>query len=411
MVIGEEIRGSKSGAFGPLASVLDKNNVVVTPTSTGSVTLNNDQVYTLVLSNNNGVSFVQDESLTIASVKSYNAGTSSSITVNIVKDSGKIVDLKIKSVGSNYESAILLIESPQLPGGSTATATVDVSNGKIYNVDLTLAGSRYTEPPAVTVRGSGTGASGAVIESIIEIDTPAVVMGVSVDQSSATPSITPTRFNFKHPVYLQNNTEYAFAVETDSTDYRLWASRLTDSDTATGISITTQPSLGSVYKSQNTDVWSEDLFEDIKFTLYRAEFDISRTANLYLTNANLSYEKLNSDPIQTYALANTNATSTLFKNNNSIVKVTHRDNGFESSGKSYVFFKSLSNVGGFTSSGLNSSLFTVSNGGLDYYNIVGPNRASANSIGGGDAALVSFNRKYEKAFCSNILFTSTKNIY
>ena len=398
LTIGEEIRGSKSGAYGPLASVLDKNNVIVSATSSGSVTLNNDQVYTLVLSNNNGVSFVQDESLTISSVKTYNAGTSSSVTVNIVKDSGKIVDLKIKSVGSNYESAVLLIESPQLPGGSTAAATVDVSNGKVYNVDLSLPGSRYTEPPAVTVRGSGTGASGAVIESIIEIDTPAVVMGIATDSTGTTASTTPTRFNFKHPVYLQNNTEYAFAVETDSTDYRIWASRLTDNDTATGIAITTQPSLGSVYKSQNTDVWSEDLFEDIKFTLYRAEFDISRTANLYLTNSNLGYEKLLADPIQTYALANTNATSTLFKNNNSIVKVNHRDHGFESSGKSYVFFKSLSNVGGFTSSVLNSSLFKVSNSGLDYYNIVGPNRASANSIGGGDTALAAFNRKYEKLF-------------
>jgi len=398
LTIKEEIKGSKSGAFGPLDSVLDKNNVVVAPTSTGSVTLNNDQVYTLVLSNNNGISFVEDEVLTIASVTKYNAATASSIAVTIVKDSGKIVDLKIKSVGSNYESAVLLIESPQLPGGSTATATVDVSGGKVYNTGISLSGSRYTSPPAVTVRGSGTGASGAVIESIIEIDTPAVVMGIAVDDTVAKPSTTPTRFNFKHPVYLQNNTEYSFAVETDSTDYRVWASKLTDKDAATGVAITTQPSLGSVYKSQNTDSWTEDLFEDIKFTLYRAEFDISRTANLYLTNANLGYEKLSLDPIETYALANTNATSPLFKNNNSIVKVTHRDNGFESSGKSHVFFKALSNVGGFTSSVLNSSLFKISNGGLDFYNIVGPNRASSNSNGGGAAVLASFNRKYEKLF-------------
>jgi hypothetical protein len=398
VTVGEKVRGRSSGAEGPVLKVYDKNNIEVIPSSIGEISLNNEQVYTLVLENHNGISFQQNEVLEVPSVTLFNNRTAQNLNLRITKDSGKVVDLKIKNVGINYQSAILTIESPQLPGGSTATGTVDVSNGRIYNTEISIGGSGYTEPPSVVVRGTGTGFSGAVIESVVEIDTPAVRMGVAVDSAGTTASITPSRFNFDHPVYLQNDTEYALAIETDSTDYELWSSRLTETDVSTGVSVSTQPLLGSVYKSQNTDNWTQDIFEDIKFTLYRAEFDISRKAELLLTNENLGYERLQADPIETYALANTNATSPLFKNNNSIIKIKHRDNGFEGFGKSYVFFKSLSNVGGFSGNTLNTTLFRISNSGIDYYNVVGPTRASANAIGGGTKGLVSYNRKYEKLY-------------
>ena len=44
----------------------------------------------------------------------------------------------------------------------------------------------------------------------------------------------------------------------------------------------------------------------------------------------------------------TNSTSKLFKNNNSIVKVNHRDHGFEDSGDSYVFYRTALETGGVT---------------------------------------------------------------
>ena len=118
-----------------------------------------------------------------------------------------------------------------------------------------------------------------------------------------------------------------------------------ETEIATSTTVTTQPALGSLFKSQNTNAWTEDLFEDLKFKMYRAEFDISRTASLLLTNESLGYEKLDANPIETNAGSNSSATSTLFKNNNLKVKVTHSDNGFDSGGKSHVFFKGSSDVG------------------------------------------------------------------
>ena len=330
--------------------------------------------------------------------------------MTIAKDSGKVSAVKILNPGLNYDSAIISIESPQLPGGSVATARVEVSGGKIYNTEISLTGFGYTEPPSVVVRGVGNGAGGCVIETGIEIDTPAVRMGVAIDSEGLTNSTTPTHFSFDHPVYLQNDTEYALAVETDSIDYELWVSRLGETDIATSTVITTQPSLGSVYRSQNTENWTEDNFEDIKFKMYRAEFDITRTAELVLTNEDLGYELLQKNPFQTSATANTNATSLLFRNNNNIVRVNHRDHGFETLGDSYVFYRTALETGGITSDILNNTLFQISNSGVDTYDITSSISASGNIIGGGDKVYSSYNRKYETLYpqMQYLSFTGTK---
>ena len=89
--------------------------------------------------------------------------------------------------------------------------------------------------------------------------------------------------------------------------------------------MTTQPLLGSVYRAQNTDNWTEDLFEDLKFNLYRAEFDITRPANLKLSNEVLGLENLKLNPIETSGVSDQNATAELFKLNNKYVKVYHKN--------------------------------------------------------------------------------------
>lgn len=395
---GEDFTGVSSAASGPLLKIIDKNGIEIIASSTGQYSLTNEQVYTIVLSNHNGKSFQPNEDLSIPSVTLANATGGTTTKLTIAKDSGKVSDIRIKNPGINYDSALLTIESPQLPGGSGATARIKVFGGKVYNTEISLPGFGYTEPPAVVVKGVGNGASGCEIDTLIEIDTPAVQMGVCTDRIGVTNSTTPTKFNFAYPIYLQNDTEYTLVVETDSVDYEVWASKLGDIDISTSTVITTQPSLGSVYRSQNVDNWTEDIFEDLKFNFYRAEFDITRPAELILTNQRLGYELLSGNPYETNAASNTNATSKLFKNNNTIVKVKHRDCGFETSGKSYVFFRGAAEVAGITADSLNSSLFKISNSGIDVYNITSNTKAAGNAIGGGNSVYASYNRKYETLY-------------
>ncbi|CAF34148.1 Virulence Associated protein [Synechococcus phage S-PM2] len=395
LIQGETIVGDSTNASGPLLKVLDKNGNQVSISEDGEITITNEQVYTLILENHNGISFIPDERLKVPSITSLNNFNNTDIVMRIAKDSGIVSSLRVTNTGDNYDSATITIESPSLPGGSNATGTVLVSNGIIYTANLTLPGRGYTEPPSVVIRGTGIGNGNAVVETEIEITEPAVRMGIAIDSVGSVPSLVATRFNFDYPIYLQNNTEYTLVVETDSQDYEIWASRLGETEIATSTTVTTNPALGSVFKSQNTNSWVEDLFEDIKFTLYRAEFDISKVSRVDLTNKPLGFESMQLNPIETYAFANANATSELFKNNNNIIKVYHKNHGFEDD-NSYVFFKNLESVAGFSQGTLNSTLFKASNTGVDTFNISGIGRAADTVFGGGDSALISANKKYER---------------
>jgi len=396
--VGEFVTGARSLASGPIAKVIDKNNFEVVASSNGEIEITNEQVYTFVLSNHNGSSFFANEDLTLTSVTQFNNANNATVGLKIAKDSGRVASLDVTSLGSGYEGATITIESPQLPGGSNATGSAKVSNGQVYFAEVALGGRGYTEAPSVVIRGSGNGATGAVIESKLILDEPAVRMGIASDDGVSIDSTTPTRFNFDYPVYLQNGVEYALNIECDDTEYEIWSSRLGETDISSGLVVNAQPLLGSVFKSQNTDNWTEDLFEDIKFTLYRAEFDISRTAELQIKNEDLGYEKLESDAFDTYALANSTATSALFKNNSNVVKVYHRDHGFETGGDSKVFFRGVDDFAGYDEIDIESTLYTVSNSGIDSYTIVGPGRAASTGRGGGDTILASYNRKYEKLY-------------
>ena len=52
--------------------------------------------------------------------------------------------------------------------------------------------------------------------------------------------------------------------------------------------ISTQPTLGSLFKSQNASTWTPSQYEDLKFTLYRAVFDISQTGAMAVVNEEMT---------------------------------------------------------------------------------------------------------------------------
>jgi hypothetical protein len=87
-----------------------------------------------------------------------------------------------------------------------------------------------------------------------------------------------TTVTFDAPVFLENGKEYAIVLLSDSTEYQVWISRMGEEDRAvTGPEavkriVSQQPTLGSLFKSQNASTWEPSGFEDLKFTLYKAQF-------------------------------------------------------------------------------------------------------------------------------------------
>ena len=118
----------------------------------------------------------------------------------------------------------------------------------------------------------------------------------------------PTRFVFDSPVYLEGRTEYCVVFLSNSTEYKVAISRMGEvdlrfRDEASGekIRVNTQPTLGSLFKSQNASTWTPSQYEDLTFQLYRAEFVESGEINFFnteLDNGNDHIPILNPDPLE-----------------------------------------------------------------------------------------------------------------
>jgi hypothetical protein len=99
-------------------------------------------------------------------------------------------------------------------------------------------------------------------------------------QTSSDGSVATT-FNFDAPVYLEGGKEYCICLASNSTKYSVYISRIGENDLLTQTFISNQPYLGSLFKSQNASTWEASQWEDLKFTLYRADFLTSGTVEFY----------------------------------------------------------------------------------------------------------------------------------
>jgi hypothetical protein len=111
----------------------------------------------------------------------------------------------------------------------------------------------------------------------------------SGDGSIATPIV------FKAPVYLEGGKEYCMCLASNSTKYSVYISRIGENDLLTQTFISNQPYLGSLFKSQNASTWEASQWEDLKFTLYRADFITTGTVEVYspeLSEGNRQIAKL-----------------------------------------------------------------------------------------------------------------------
>lgn len=110
---------------------------------------------------------------------------------------------------------------------------------------------------------------------------------------------TPTTFNFPSPVYVENNAEYCVVLLSDSTDYNVWISQMGEQVPGTTRTISEQPYMGVLFKSQNASTWTANQEQDLMFTLYRAEFAANTVANIEFVNDVLPLQSLEVNPFET----------------------------------------------------------------------------------------------------------------
>ena len=110
---------------------------------------------------------------------------------------------------------------------------------------------------------------------------------------------TATTFTFDSPIYVQNNQEYCVVLASNSAKYKVWICRLGDTEIGGTRTISSQPTLGSLFKSQNASTWEPSQYEDLKFTMYKAKYDTAASGSFVTVNEELKTK----DPNELTAIA------------------------------------------------------------------------------------------------------------
>ena len=173
------------------------------------------------------------------------------------------------------------------PLAQTFTVAAGASEGVfVTKLDLWFGKKSSTYPITVQLREVE---NGFPTTTIVPYGSVTLQPGdVNVFANSA-PTASATSFEFPSPVFLKNNTDYAFVVMPagNSDDYTLWCSELGGTDVNTNELIHKQPAGGVLFVSSNDKTWNPIQSEDVKFKLHKANFTTSGT--VYLDNENDDY--------------------------------------------------------------------------------------------------------------------------
>ena len=95
-----------------------------------------------------------------------------------------------------------------------------------------------------------------------------------------------TTINFDAPVFVAAGLEYCFVVLPDGNNpnYNLWVKKTGEADLTSGTILNADEFDGIMFLSSNNRAWKPYQDEDVKFTIYRANFDSRRGTVSYQNN-------------------------------------------------------------------------------------------------------------------------------
>ena len=167
----------------------------------------------------------------------------------------------------------------------------------VTKLDVFFATKDDSDTPLPVILSIRSVVNGVPTEKVVPLSE--VVLDPAEVNISADGSIATT-FEFKAPVYLEGSTEYALVLLSNSAKYSVYISRIGENDLIDNTYIANQPTLGSLFKSQNASTWEPSQWEDLKYTLYRADFVESGSLNLFspeLTKTNNQIPLLQTNPL------------------------------------------------------------------------------------------------------------------
>ncbi|WNL51043.1 hypothetical protein SCREM2_gp124 [Synechococcus phage S-CREM2] len=347
--------------------------------------------YKMLLNNYVG-EFIQGEEIEIQSAPANRC------TFRLAEQEFIVKRLELTTLGQDYTTASVTFSPPQLPGGVTAEGEVKISNGKVYEINVTNRGSGYTQPPSATITGDGTGA-GARVFCTEGPDRPA--MGVATSENAT----AATRFRFKNPVYLMAGEYYAFVIKSpNSLKYTMYTAKMGQNIIGTNRRLTQVIQSGSLFKSQNGGLWTEDQTQDVTFRINRCKFKTNTNVRVSLENKPVRLRTIQvANPIQTSA-SGQDLTSRVFGDNPQVVQITHPNHGMQPN--DLVAIEGVTqDIGGITADTFNG-VHTVLNSDFHTFTIDIGVAATSSTVGGGDKEVsTSYNIPYEISTLNSGLLT------
>jgi len=247
------------------------------------------------------------------------------------------------------QSPVILQLRDLAPGGNPSTTVLPM--GEVVK-DADEIVINHFDGQRLTVTGNTTGVEGITKgpwtnTTEIKADSGNTIQdGVSFISTNPALDMIPTRFTFKSPIYVAQNTSYCFVLLSDSNEYNVWVAQsgpdvtgrdgvdafrnIGEVNTEIGTSnpIQKDPYIQGVYfKSQNGISWTPDQTIDIKFKIWKAKFKTERTGEVDFVNGDLPLDVLTRDPFQ-------------FTQNNLKVRVIHPGHGHTIGSK--VVFQNVS---------------------------------------------------------------------
>ena len=111
-----------------------------------------------------------------------------------------------------------------------------------------------------------------------------------------------TVFTFGTPVYLRPSGRYALTLISPLVGWNTFITRMNETDLISGRLNDKQPSLGSLFRSQNSELWTESQYDDLKFKLNKAKFVTNTPSSVIMYNHDLAKGTIRKEnPVTAYS--------------------------------------------------------------------------------------------------------------
>jgi hypothetical protein len=247
--------------------ITDNDGKIVAYFNVPSKTFNTGTRNFLFSQNSGGSSVINGASDVYATTQFITSGVKDLYKVtNTNLDTNTVEPVRILEVIQETQSSSNIVRDPL----AQSFFTYGVVDGcYITSIDLFFRTKDTSLPVWLEIREMVNGMpSGKLLTNYSMSTVSASSVLVSADAS------VPTNFKLDKMTYLSPEKDYCFVVLSNSDKFNIWTSKLGENSIETGALVFKQPYTGSLFKSENNITWTQEQFEDIKFVLNRADFNI-----------------------------------------------------------------------------------------------------------------------------------------